>query len=48
MWEQQIFEKGQVKVNTVLKGLDMSAEGRVVLAVGGANSYWLTWLVERL
>ena len=50
MWEEQIFEKGQVKVDTVLKGLDVSAEGRAVLLRGGdrVKSYWLTWSVERL
>ena len=48
MWEEQIFEKGQVKVNTDLKGVDVSAEGSAVLVGGGAHSYWLTWSVERL
>ena len=48
MWEERIFEKGQVKVNTALKGLDMSVEGRSVLVGGGTDSYWLSWSVERL
>jgi len=48
MWEEQVFEKGQVKVNTVLKRLDVSAEGRAVLVGGNIKSYWLTWSVERL
>lgn len=48
MWEDQIFEKGQVKVNTVLKELSVTAEGRVLPAGGGAKFYWLAWSVERL
>ena len=50
MWEEQIFEKGQVKVNTTLK--DVTAiveklEGKA-LPVGGARFYLLDWFVERL
>jgi len=50
MWEEQIFEKGQVKVNTALK--DMTAiveklEGGVP-SQGGAKFYLLDWSVERL
>jgi len=47
MWEEQIFEKGQVKVNTVVRELDKAVEKRVVL-IGEAKFYWLTWSVERL
>ena len=48
MWEEQIFEKDQVKVNTSAKELEMSAEGKAVLIGGGIDFYWLTWSVERL
>jgi len=48
MWEEQIFEKGQVKVNTVLRELGVTAEGRVVSDGGGTKFYWLAWSVERL
>ena len=48
MWEEQIFEKGQVKVDTILKELSVTAEGRVLPAGGGTKFYWLAWSVERL
>jgi len=46
MWEEQIFEKGQVKVNAVLTELDPVAERGV--PVDGAHLDWLTWSIERL
>ena len=48
MWEEQIFGKGQVKVNTVLKELSVTAQGRVLPAGGGTKFHWLAWSVERL
>jgi len=48
MWEEQIFEKGQVKVNTVVREFDTAAERSAVLIGEGAKFYWLTWSVERL
>jgi len=50
MWEEQIFEKGQVKVSTVLKELDMVVERRerAVPVEEGTKFYWLAWSVERL
>ena len=42
VWEEQIFEKGQVKVNTFLKELDMNAKGMVVPAGEGTKFYWLS------
>ena len=50
MWEEQIFEKGQVKVNTTLT--DMTAVLKKaeteVPSVEGAKFYLLDWSVERL
>ena len=50
MWEEQIFEKGQVKVNVVLKDMTMLAKGfeKCVSVEEGAMYYWLVWSVERL
>ena len=50
MWEEQIFKKGQVKVNTVLKEMNMTAERveRGVPIEEGAKFYGLIWCVERL
>jgi len=50
MWEEQIFEKGQVKVNAVLKDMTMLAKRfeEDVSVEEGAMYYWLVWSVERL
>jgi hypothetical protein len=52
MWEEDIFERGQVKVNTVLVELNNAAErlglGRGAPGEGGATVYGLAWSVERL
>jgi len=48
MWEEQIFKKGQVEVSTVLRELEVNAEGREVPAGEGTKFYWLSWSVERL
>jgi len=50
MWEKEIFEKGQVKVNTVLRELNMAVERkeRAVPLEEGIKFYWLAWSVERL
>jgi len=48
MWEEQIFEKGRVKVDTVLEDLSMTALGTVLPVGGGTKLYWLSWSVERL
>jgi hypothetical protein len=50
MWEEQIFEKGQVKVNTSLSDVTMFAgrlDGRFSIEEG-AKLYFLDWSVERL
>ena len=50
MWEEQIFEKGQVKVNTVLKEMN-TATGRLGKAApveAETPIYFLSWSVERL
>ena len=50
LWEEQIFEKGQVKVNTVLKEVDMAAERlwKGIPVEEGTKFYFLAWSVERL
>jgi len=50
MWEEQIFEKGQVKVNTTLNDMTVFVEKleRKVPAVEEAKFYLLDWSVERL
>ena len=50
VWEEQIFEKGQVKVNTVLEELNIALERRerAVPDQEGTKAYWLFWSVERL
>ena len=50
MWEEQIFKKGQVKVDTVLREINMTIEKleRGTQIEEGAKSYVLTWSVERL
>ena len=50
MWEFQIFEKGQVKVNTILREMNMATERleRAVPIEEGAEFYLLDWSVERL
>ena len=50
MWEEQIFEKGQVKVNTVLKEYNAVVERgeRVIPTQEGTEFYSLAWSVERL
>jgi hypothetical protein len=50
MWEEQIFEKGQVKVNTVLRDITTIFEklGGRVPTEEGAKFYLLDWSVERL
>ena len=50
MWEEQIFEKGQVKVSTVLRDVTMIAEklGVVAPIKEGIEIYLLDWSVERL
>jgi len=50
MWEEQVFEKGQVRVNTILKESNRVVERRerAVPLEEGARFYWLAWSVERL
>ena len=50
MWEEQIFEKGQVKVSTVLRETNMAVERleRAVPIGEGVKFYSLAWSVERL
>jgi len=50
MWEEEIFEKGQVKVNGVLRDVTMAAKRleKGVPVEEGAMYYLLDWSVERL
>ena len=50
MWEEQIFEKGQVKVNVVLRDLTTAAKrlAKGVPVEEGDMYYLLDWSVERL
>lgn len=50
LWEEQIFEKGQVKVTTSMVEVDIVAEklDRVLPIAAGTNPDWLFWSVERL
>ena len=50
MWEEQIFEKGQIKVNTILreKGFAGGKLGKVFPVEVGDKSYVLVWSIERL
>ena len=45
MWEEEIFEKGQVRVNAVLEEAKSVEKG---VAIEGAKFYWLVWSIERL
>ena len=50
MWEEQIFEKGRVKVNAVLRDITTTMrrwKGGVQVEEGD-KFYWLEWSVERL
>jgi len=47
MWEEEIFEKGQVKVDTILEEENMDLEGAFPGEVV-TKFYWLFWSVERL
>ena len=50
MWEEQIFQKGQVKASAFLVEMSMAAERLGVMdpARKGAKFYGLAWSVERL
>ena len=50
LWEEEIFEKGQVKAATRLVEMDLDTEtlGQVIFPELGAKRYWLFWSVERL
>ena len=50
LWEEQIFEKGQVRVNAVLEERDAGIKRRdkVVPVEEGTKSHWFFWSVERL
>ena len=50
MWEEQIFEKGKIKVNAVLRETNMAVERleRAVPIEEGVKFYVLAWSVERL
>ena len=48
MWEDQIFERGQAKVNVALKELTMVIERKAVLVEEGSEFCWFSWSVERL
>ena len=48
LWEEQIFEKGQVKATTHLAEVDRAAERLDQVFPGGMGRYWLFWSVERL
>ena len=50
MWEEQIFEKGQVKVNADLEEIAVAAGrlGKAISVEAGTKFYFLSWSVERL
>jgi len=49
MWEEQIFEKGQVKASAALKEVNVvEGRARAIPVKEGARFYWLAWSVERL
>jgi hypothetical protein len=49
LWEEQIFEKGQVKVNAALWELNVISEKEGTASVdNGTKFHWLSWSVERL
>jgi len=50
MWEEQIFEKGRVKVSVVLNDMTMLAKRleKGASVEEGAMYYWPEWAVERL
>ena len=50
MWEEQIFEKGKIKINAVLREMNMTIERleRAIPIEEGAQFYLLAWSVERL
>jgi len=50
IWEEQIFEKGQVKVNTALRDITTAVKkwGGAVQIEEGTKFYLLDWSVERL
>ena len=50
MWEEQIFGKGQVRVNAVVKESKIVVERRqMAVPLGkGIKFPWLVWSVERL
>ena len=47
MWEDQIFEKGQVKVSAVLWELDLVVY-RAIPVDEETKFHWLVWSIERL
>ena len=48
LWEEQVFEKGQVKVTTSFTEIDIAAERLDQVFPGRTKRYWLLWSVERL
>ena len=49
MWEEQIFKKGQVKVNAVLRELNVVVEKESAVSAENRTKFqWLSWSVERL
>ena len=50
MWEEQIFEKGQVRVHAALREMSNAAErlGVARPVEEGTKFYGLAWSVERL
>ena len=50
MWEEQIFNKGQIKVKTIFREVDLSTHplGKIYPAEEGAKFGFLFWSVERV
>lgn len=48
LWEEQIFEKGQVKVTTSLAEMDKMVEKLGTPFPAEVQRWWLFWSVERL
>ena len=50
MWEEKIFEKGQVKVNIIFREMNITAKKleRAAPVEEGAKNYSPTWSIDRL
>lgn len=50
LWEERVFEKGQVRVTATLVEVDVVAEryDQIIPVMEGIKPYWLLWSVERM